>query len=102
MKTAPTNRMAVIAAALRNSKKPLNSREVAERTGISLKTIQNQMANVRRRYQDNWQQVLIKGVLHYAIGKDIYRPGAFKLPPDMWRGWKNPETGYQPARLGAL
>ena len=102
MKTAPTNRMAAIVNALRKSKKPLNARTIAERTGIPLKTVQNQMANVRRRYPDGWQQFFDNGVLHYSIGAPVRRNGAFALPPDMWRGWRNPVTGYQPAKLGAL
>ena len=102
MKTAPTNRLAHIAATLRKATKPLNATEIAAITGVPVKTIYNQLANVRARYPDGWQQTYVGRVTYYSIGKDIERSNAFILPADMWRGWFNPATGYQPAKLGAL
>ena len=102
MKTAQTNRLATIAAALRKATQPVNASDIAEMTGIPVKTIYNQMGNVRARYPDGWQQSYVGRVTYYSIGKELPRRAGFTLPPDLWRGWRNPVTGYQPAQLGAL
>ena len=39
--------------------------------------------------------------MHYFIGeRKAKRTHAFTLPDDLWRGWRDPVTGYQPDRLG--
>ena len=81
---------------------PIESRQIAIVTGIPLRSVQKNMYDVRMRNLAEWKQHRTDGRMHYAIGeKKARRTSPFTLPDDLWRGWRDPVTGYQPDRLGA-
>lgn len=86
---------------LRQAKQPVTTRQIADKTGINVNRVRELMHVVQDRNEARWQQRYLGKLMHYCIGdKFPTQERIFTLPDDLWRGWRNPVTGYQPDRLG--
>lgn len=92
-----------IQALLIESKKPLTARQIADELDITSNDASRFLSSLRRKLGAQLIKRELEGKMHYAIGEQKFeaiRKRIFTLPPDLNRGWRNPETGYQPDRLG--
>ncbi len=87
-------------AILMAADKPLTNKDICEMMpGRKASDCSNMLCNM-----PGVLKRVVRGKHYYAIKPEIFEAPesdrVFTLPEDLWRGWRNPETGIQPPTLG--
>lgn len=101
-----SNVHADITKLLTRTTKPLTAAELSERFHMPERVVYAHIGKLRVQYRQQLVSVKVGRYLGYRIdaarAKEKQKPAGsvLALPADLWRGWINPATGYQPAKLG--
>lgn len=78
--------------------KPLSSWQLRHRVGGGSQATRNALEALAKKYGARWFRTHQDSSVKYQILAEA--PARANVILDLWRGWKNPVTGYQPERLG--